>query len=104
VPEAEFPVGEAAASLNERGKANRQERPPRRGGLAQQGDLGRRRGIPQFALRTLHSVARARSEVMVRAYSSRGNIAIQRTDPGMGSGGTPEEATAQNEREVEEKF
>jgi hypothetical protein len=57
-PEAEFPLGEVAASLNERGKANRQQRPPRRGGLAQQGDLGRGRGIPRFVLRTPHSAAR----------------------------------------------
>jgi len=57
-PEAEFPLGEVVASLNERGKANRQERPPRRGGLAQQRDLGRGRGIPRFALRAPHSAAR----------------------------------------------
>jgi hypothetical protein len=49
---------EVAASLNERGKANRRERPPRRGGLAQQGDLGRGQGIPHFAFRTPHSAAR----------------------------------------------
>jgi hypothetical protein len=49
---------EVAASLNERGKANRRERPPRRGGLAHQGDLGRGQGIPHFAFRTPHSAAR----------------------------------------------